>query len=517
MEASFIETERKLKAFYELKNIFEQSSDLGKFSQYIVALIVETLGALGCTLNLASQGEIIRLSGIGAEVNDFKFFQIEKNLLKLAIKGKKKTTKKLSKQEYYLCFPFLVNLEHERAAFLSEVAGGLVIFSRCPLRESDESFVNSIVSLITSVIVSHKCKEELSWKTTEFLSLVEIGKAISSVLDVDELLNLAVHTAAQLVRSDSAALTFFNGEDKKFKVKASLGISSDQLSSMYKKDESFIKYVAQTNQPLFVADTSKDEYFKNLRRGKKRIKSLIAVPIKRKNNLLGVLSVDIVDSQRQFVAEDIDLLSILAGQLAVSVENATLYEQLHNLFISTIQSLALTLEAKDKYTRGHSERVTTYAVKVAKLLNLSQETVEAIRHASILHDIGKIGLKGDILRKTASLNAKERHLVEMHPKISAEILRPITFLKDVIPIVYHHHERYDGKGYLDKLKGKDIPIGARILAVVDAYEAMISNRPYRRQLSKEEALVQLENGAGKQFDPEIVKAFVSIIKTGTKG
>ncbi|MDP3014630.1 MAG: HD domain-containing phosphohydrolase, partial [Candidatus Subteraquimicrobiales bacterium] len=307
--------------------------------------------------------------------------------------------------------------------------------------------------------------------------------------------------------------------DKKFEVKASLGAPDGQLRPLYGKlNQELMKRITSNNsQPFFVADTSKDEYFKNLRRGGKRVKSLILVPIKRKNKLIGVLSVDKINSNSQFVSEDADLLAILAGQVAVSIENATLYEQLHDLFLSTIQALAQTIEVKDEYTRGHSERVTKYAVKVARALSLPEEIIEAIRHACILHDIGKIAVEEAILKKTASLSAKERSLVERHPKISAEILKPIAFLKDIIPIVYHHHERYDGSGYLDSLKRNEIPVGARILAVVDAYEAMTSDRPYRRCMPKVEAIAELKKGAGKQFDPEIVKIFLSVLEAETRG
>lgn len=184
-------------------------------------------------------------------------------------------------------------------------------------------------------------------------------------------------------------------------------------------------------------------------------------------------------------------------------------EGLRRLFISSIKALAHALEAKDEYTQGHSERVAEEAVTIARYLSLAQAEVENIWIAGFLHDIGKIGIKESVLNKRGKLDEAEWEIVQQHPVLAERILGPIEELRDVIRTVRHHHERFDGTGYPDGLKGAAIPLGARILAVADSYDAMTSRRPYRDALSVRETLDILEAGSGTQFDPVIVRAFVS--------
>jgi putative two-component system response regulator len=184
-------------------------------------------------------------------------------------------------------------------------------------------------------------------------------------------------------------------------------------------------------------------------------------------------------------------------------------EGLRRLFISSIKALAHALEAKDEYTQGHSERVAEEAVTVARFLSLTQTEIENIWIAGFLHDIGKIGIRESVLNKRGKLDAAEWETIQQHPVLAERILGPIEELRDVIQTVRHHHERFDGTGYPDGLKGAAIPLGARILAVADSYDAMTSRRPYRDALSEQETLDILEAGAGTQFDPVIVRAFSS--------
>jgi len=180
---------------------------------------------------------------------------------------------------------------------------------------------------------------------------------------------------------------------------------------------------------------------------------------------------------------------------------------LRRLFVSSIKALAHALEAKDEYTQGHSERVAEEAVVIAQYLSLPQQDVEHIWIAGFLHDIGKIGIKEAVLNKQGKLDAAEWEIVQQHPVLAEHILGPIEELRDVIQIVRHHHERFDGTGYPDKLKGAGIPLGARILAVADTYDALTSRRPYRSAMSDRESVDIIEAGAGTQFDPVIVRAF----------
>ncbi|GAW92394.1 HD-GYP domain-containing protein [Calderihabitans maritimus] len=204
---------------------------------------------------------------------------------------------------------------------------------------------------------------------------------------------------------------------------------------------------------------------------------------------------------------------LLSEELSASAEElAEAYETTTSLFTSTIQALAAAIDAKDPYTRGHSERVTKYALDIARALRLPEEEVQRIFYASILHDIGKIGVSGNVLRKPGKLTQKEYEEVCRHPYVGANIISSIQPLKEVLPLIYHHHECFDGSGYPEGKAGEEIPLGARIIAVADAYDAMTSDRPYRRAFPKEKAIEELKKNSGKQFDPEIVKAFLKVLE-----
>jgi diguanylate cyclase (GGDEF)-like protein len=181
--------------------------------------------------------------------------------------------------------------------------------------------------------------------------------------------------------------------------------------------------------------------------------------------------------------------------------------------LSIIYALAATVDAKDHYTYGHSRKVSDYSVAVAEALNLSQDRIATIRAAGLLHDIGKVGIPDSILNKKGALNEEEWEAVRVHPELGVEILRHITDLVNCLPSILHHHEHYNGKGYPSGLKEGSIPIEARILAVADAYDAMTSSRPYREQLSSQQAINELKRCAGTQFDPELVDTFCKIIES----
>lgn len=187
-------------------------------------------------------------------------------------------------------------------------------------------------------------------------------------------------------------------------------------------------------------------------------------------------------------------------------------EELQRLFISAIESIVLALQAKDEYTEGHSRRVSAHATAIATKLSLSDEEVENIRLAALLHDIGKVGTKESILNKPGSLTDEEGNHIRSHPLIAASILEPITPLRDTIAYIKHAHEAYDGSGYPDGLKGEEIPLGARIVTVADVFDAMTSPRPYRPALEEEVVLDHLRREAGRKFDPSVVKAFLEVYR-----
>ena len=188
-----------------------------------------------------------------------------------------------------------------------------------------------------------------------------------------------------------------------------------------------------------------------------------------------------------------------------------LYTKMRKVYLDTIRALAAAIDAKDPYTKGHSERVAEMSVALAQELNLSGRDIENIEYTALLHDIGKIGIKDKILSKKSSLTDQEFDKIKEHTVMGAKIIEPVDFLKSSYKAIYHHHERYNGKGYPDGIKSEDIPILARIIAAADAYDAMGSDRPYRKKLNKDKILKELKDQSGKQFDPEVVKALISVL------
>ena len=190
------------------------------------------------------------------------------------------------------------------------------------------------------------------------------------------------------------------------------------------------------------------------------------------------------------------------------MDNARLYESLKEAFIKTVYTLAETIEKRDPYTGGHTKRVSSYSIAIAETLGISAVDRERLELASVLHDIGKIGVSDNVLRKTSKLTDEEFDEIKLHPTCGQEILSYIEELKDIIPGVKSHHERIDGRGYPDGLKGQEIDLIARIIAVADSFDAMTSDRPYRKGLPLETALEELRKCSGSQFDTMVVEAFL---------
>ncbi|MFH1244891.1 MAG: HD domain-containing phosphohydrolase, partial [Candidatus Omnitrophota bacterium] len=238
------------------------------------------------------------------------------------------------------------------------------------------------------------------------------------------------------------------------------------------------------------------------------LRSLLSVPLWECRKAFGVLSI-YSNKPRRFDQGDVQLLSMFASQASIAIANARLYEKSRANYIGAIKFLANALDAKDSYTAGHSGRVAQIALEIAQRLKLSPLQKDALQYASFLHDLGKVSIDLNTLRKPGEPTPAEWENIYRHPQVGVDIIRNIETLSNLVPIILHHHARYAGGGYPDKdIKSKEIPIEARILAVADAYEAMISCRPYREALSREQAVEELRRCSGSQFDPAVVEAFL---------
>ncbi len=340
----------------------------------------------------------------------------------------------------------------------------------------------------------------------------EFGVEATSFYDMDKVCQVVVANACRLLRTGIGSLMLLNKENNLLEIEAAQGLPPDVIKSSVRIGEGVAGLVAKLGEPIFCEDIETDPRFQRENRMQYNSKSFVSVPLKVKDRVIGVLNINNKESGHPFNQRDLRLLTILADQAAITIENVQLYQDMRNLYIGTIKTLAHAIEAKDPYTRGHAERVTQYAVAIAEEMALPKTLIRNIETAGLIHDIGKIGIKDEILTKQGKLSSVEYEVIKTHPLIGERIVRPIGFLENVTPLILYHHERYDGKGFLEGLKGKEIPLGSRILNVADAYDAMITDRPYRKAMSKEKAQEELKRCSGSQFDPEVIEAFLRVLK-----
>ena len=244
--------------------------------------------------------------------------------------------------------------------------------------------------------------------------------------------------------------------------------------------------------------------------------TLCLCPLKVSGEVLGLL---VLGERRELNREPFDsdkmrMISAIADQAANALQRANMHEQMENTFLETVLALANAMDARDTYTNNHSQRLSTMAEIMCREVNGSEDEVWAVHWAGMLHDIGKIGVPDQILKKNGPLSAEDWIKMRQHPDIGARIVAPVKKLGNVAPLIRAHHERYDGNGYPAKLKGKNIPLGARILSIADAYTAMTDDRVYHRPLSPDEAINELRDKKETQFDPELVEVFISLLERG---
>jgi HD-GYP domain-containing protein (c-di-GMP phosphodiesterase class II) len=264
---------------------------------------------------------------------------------------------------------------------------------------------------------------------------------------------------------------------------------------------------AHPDEPQVLNPSQNEEHARFLPLGR----SLVVHPIGRQNRMLGVvIAGDKIGADEVVSSVDVKLLQATASHMAIFLENAGLYQDIHTMFLGTLEALTAAIDAKDRYTCGHSQRVAHLASQLASALGFNDEFVQRVRIAGLVHDVGKIGVPEEVLGKAGKLTDAEFAQIKMHPEIGYRILKDIPQLRDVLSGVLHHHERWDGLGYPHNLKGPNIPEFARIIALADSFDAMSSNRTYRAARERSVVLEEILRCAGKQFDPEFAPIFASL-------
>lgn len=360
---------------------------------------------------------------------------------------------------------------------------------------------------------SKKYIEDLDSLLAMLTHFQEMGMKYADIEDLNDICNFIIEYASNILDTKMGSLMLINKATNMLEIVAARGLSKEVIkTTKIYVGEGIAGMVAREGKSIYCEDIEKDVRFMRNSNIKYSSKSFIAVPLKIKNKVIGVLNVNSKRKGKQFSERDIKLLEILADQAAVAIENIQLYRDMKGMYIGTIKMLAKAIDAKDPYTKGHSEKVTLFAVEIAEEMKLPEKLIKNIEFAALIHDIGKIGVKDSVLTKPSRLSVSEYAMIKKHPAIGEQIIAPIEFLTNITPLVLYHHEHYDGGGYLEGLKGDEIPIGARILIVADSYEAMISDRPYSKSMTREQAIEELKDNSGSQFDPEVVNAFLRVLE-----
>ena len=350
---------------------------------------------------------------------------------------------------------------------------------------------------------------------TSLLTIHEIGIVNAGQIKKEEFYQTVVESACELINSPRGSLMIHDEVADELRICASKNISKEVIENTRIKPGLGIAGRAfQTGETIFVTDPAQNTQYKDFIGKEEQMDPFIAIPLKLKEKPFGVLNLHLSREKESFTDYDLKFLTLLAGETAITLENIKLYESLENFYLEMVQTLAHVIDAKDSYTGDHAGRARQKARRLAEELHMPAQMLRYVEYAALLHDIGKIGIDGAILSKPGKLTNEEYEEIKKHPAIGYQILSPIHFLGPVAQMVLYHQEWYNGMGYPEGLKGEEIPLGARIVATIDAWDAMRSDRPYRKALSVEIAEDQLVKGASRQFDPQVVQAFLSLEKAG---
>ena len=356
--------------------------------------------------------------------------------------------------------------------------------------------------------------------------ILEAHDRLQSVADVGQLLaeadasewayRDALRISCTQISASTALLFVYEASDEMLYLAASVGLGDCQrwLHRPLPLGRGLSGWVAEHRRPYFSNDLKLDGRFGTTSCLSYERMSSVSVPVLYRGELLGVLT---FCNQRSNAFSKADMITVeaLSSSIALGLRMGQIRKESNCHYLACIQGLINALEAKDPSTKGHSLRIAHFSREIGRSLSFSKDRRDRLEIAARLHDIGKIGLPEQILNKREPLTEEEWTLVRRHPAIGAEILHGIPALKDVSRLVEAHHERFDGRGYPHGLMGEDIPLESRIISVADTFDAMISIRPYRRQLTGEQALGEVCRSAGSQFDPRVVEAFKSIIRAKT--
>ena len=356
-------------------------------------------------------------------------------------------------------------------------------------------------------------------------ALMGIGRVINSSLGKEQVLEEVMDSLIALMHAERGFLML---RDQQGELRPVIARGVEHINLVEKTFEfsrTIVRKVTETGQPILTTNAQEDPRFEDqVSVAAYQLRSIMCAPLKIRADLIGVIYVDNRARSGMFCDSDLDLISAFANQAAVAIDNADLFEHLQrsnyelekanrNLeqaYQKTLEGWVRALDLKDKETEGHTQRVTVLTERLARSMAVEGDALEHIRRGALLHDIGKMGIPDSILGKKGELTEDERNLIREHPNYAKKMLKDIEFLKHALDIPYCHHEKWDGTGYPRGLKGMEIPFAARIFAVIDVWDALVTDRPYRSALPHDEVRARIKADSGKHFDPHVVRAFLEL-------
>jgi len=408
--------------------------------------------------------------------------------------------------------------------------GKVITFEFSPLSSSRDQWFDARLAPYSSsqailfardITKQKQTETKLQQQLRQLSALRSIDLAIASGLDLKLLLSMLLDQVTALLRVDAASVLLLNPETNTLNFSSGRGFNTNLLQhTRLKLGEGMAGKVALERRMINIPNlaSNKLEFDRAPLFPSERFVVYYGVPLVAKGRIVGVLEI-FHRSPLNPDADWLDFLNVISGQAAIAIDNAMMFKELQRsnvelglAYNATIDGWSRTLDLRDKETEGHTRRVTELTLRLAISMNVGKEDMVHIRRGAILHDIGKVAIPDQILFKPGPLTQDEWEIMRRHPDIAVELLTPISYLQPALEIPHWHHERWDGTGYPDHLHGDQIPFSARLFAIADVYDALISDRPYRNAWSKQDAIHYVESQSGRHFDPKLVPAFLNLVK-----
>lgn len=523
-----VRRERDLETLVDMAAALRGLNQRADIYQAVLQGIMDNLHVDGASLALRSQPDddlvIVRAMGRWMRVQGQMVRNVEGMSYRAAHTGQAQLTQQVTETDSIDGMPYQDEIRAAGAVPLiaeHHSLGALWVGSRNPIPEEDFLLLRAIADIAASALQRSVINEQTQLRLRRVSALHYIDMAISSSFDWHVTLNVLLGQAVSMLGMDAAVILTYNADTQSLRYAAGLGFSGTEIQKTnLRMGESQAGQVAVKRELRFIPDLHQidDDSFDQFFRTGEDFTAYCAAPLVGKGQVKGVLE---LFHRGHFTPDPewMDFLEMLAAQAAIAIDNAELFEnlqqtniELRQAYDSLIQGWSRGLELRDAESQGHANRLVDYTVRLARKLRMPEDHLLNLRRGVLLHDIGKMGIPDSILLKPGPLTDEEWQVMRQHPVFAFELLSSIGVLRSAIDVPYCHHERWDGSGYPRGLKGEQIPLAARLFAVVDIWDALTNNRPYRQAWDKQKVVDYLRERAGQSLDPDAVDAFLEILK-----